>query len=539
MILLAQGSGTVDLQAGPTDIPLNGSGAISDTGHFANPSNANGLRLRVLVKFTNLTIGAVIDYVIKLGAGNSTSKTVHELSGSFTATDLATPWLSKEIIMSRAGTTWDYLEIAFTSDQADTAVAVLTDIYSLDSMDENGRVNVGSMLDVAVTLTNNQLNANAAQVAGATPADGGAILIQVDKLVAAHILMSGTIEVTDRTATTLQISSAPSDGNHFPGGLLVFPGETEPEYLIVRTITEYNGAEGIFTFAPAADRPQGGGKAYVVPSDALIGIPADIDGGGATLADNIKKLADGNSGADFEAARDSLKEMRSRGDLAWLTGAGSVASKAYTIATIARTVGDNDGGVAGDVDVVDGTYFATGEINSGTRLEVDATFTADDGAEDPIEVLMWGFYNGGGTHHMDIQAYNYTSSNFEKIGEIGKGTAIIMYQFSLSPDHINPSTGAMAIKFAHDPPGTGVASHVFNIDKIVVLTATTSLTATEITFIKNMQDPDVTVDTTQTPRQEVHKIKGTATELARKDLKQSDGTNVTDDSHVIGQKVEP
>ena len=39
---------------------------------------------------------------------------------------------------------------------------------------------------------------------------------------------------------------------------------------------------------------------------AVIGIPANIDSGGATIADNLKKLADDNGGADFDATTDSL-----------------------------------------------------------------------------------------------------------------------------------------------------------------------------------------------------------------------------------------
>lgn len=38
-----------------------------------------------------------------------------------------------------------------------------------------------------------------------------------------------------------------------------------------------------------------------------IGVPANIDTGGATIADNLKKLADDNGGADFDATTHSLK----------------------------------------------------------------------------------------------------------------------------------------------------------------------------------------------------------------------------------------
>jgi len=42
---------------------------------------------------------------------------------------------------------------------------------------------------------------------------------------------------------------------------------------------------------------------------ALLGTPANIDSGGATIADNLKKLADNNGGADFVASTDSQEAI--------------------------------------------------------------------------------------------------------------------------------------------------------------------------------------------------------------------------------------
>lgn len=53
-----------------------------------------------------------------------------------------------------------------------------------------------------------------------------------------------------------------------------------------------------------------------------IGTPANIDSGGANISANLKKLADDNGGADFDAGTDSLQEIRDRGDAAWITGGG-------------------------------------------------------------------------------------------------------------------------------------------------------------------------------------------------------------------------
>jgi hypothetical protein len=49
--------------------------------------------------------------------------------------------------------------------------------------------------------------------------------------------------------------------------------------------------------------------------------PVALDGGGATIGGMLTKMADDNSGADFDAGTDSLQELRDRGDTAWTTGA--------------------------------------------------------------------------------------------------------------------------------------------------------------------------------------------------------------------------
>lgn len=58
-------------------------------------------------------------------------------------------------------------------------------------------------------------------------------------------------------------------------------------------------------------------------------------------------------------------------------------------------------------------------------------------------------------------------------------------------------------------------------------------------FIKNWLEADVTVDKSSSPWQIVIKLKGTATELGRKDVKDVDGTALASTSTVRGQLVEP
>jgi len=64
---------------------------------------------------------------------------------------------------------------------------------------------------------------------------------------------------------------------------------------------------------------------------AKLGTPANIDGGGATIADNLKKLADDNAGATFDATNHSLWAIRTRGDAAWITGGGGAITDILNI----------------------------------------------------------------------------------------------------------------------------------------------------------------------------------------------------------------
>jgi len=62
---------------------------------------------------------------------------------------------------------------------------------------------------------------------------------------------------------------------------------------------------------------------------------------------------------------------------------------------------------------------------------------------------------------------------------------------------------------------------------------------TDIDFIKNVQEGDVSIDTSATPWQAVVKIKGTDTELIRKDLADKDGNNIASVNALIGRYTEP
>ena len=189
----------------------------------------------------------------------------------------------------------------------------------------------------------------------------------------------------------------------------------------------------------------------------------------------IAKLVSADFGtadwSDFDWTTDSLEAIRDRGDRAWKTGAGSGATESFTEDTNwTRTIGDNDGGAATNTLTVDGVTFDTGEVGSGTYLEVDVTVDIT-AAHYGTSIFIWGFYSGGGAHYIRVMAYNYTDSLYEDIGSIGLGSTVQLYSFTMTPDQTDTTAGEVKIKFLHGG-GSGVASHVLSIDKMQINTIT-------------------------------------------------------------------
>jgi hypothetical protein len=198
----------------------------------------------------------------------------------------------------------------------------------------------------------------------------------------------------------------------------------------------------------------------------------------------IAKLAAKSFGtadwSTYSNTTDSLEALRDRGDQAWLTGSGATASASYTTTSWTRTVGDDDGGAGSDTTTVNGTYFSTGETSANPGIVVDGVFTITDG-ERAVSVDVWGFYNGGGSHFIQVQAYNYTDSTWEPIGVMGLGSTVQKYSWPLAPNNTDAVNDQVSIRFQHSDV-SGVVTHVFSLDKVEVNTAVpvVSLTASEI-----------------------------------------------------------
>ncbi len=268
---------------------------------------------------------------------------------------------------------------------------------------------------------------------------------------------------TEEGQYVFDITQAESNADN----LAIAPSSTTPDVIVI-------GVPGsLWTTTPGFNR-------LLKYLQLMVRKDAAIETDNATELTELN--ADGGSGGGtFLNETDANQALRDRGDHAWLTGGSAGAADVHTTTDWVRTVGDNDGGAGSDTISVNGVYFATGEIGSGTFLEVLGTFTL--GANDVGRTLdLWGFYDGGGSHFINVEAWDNTTSQWEPIGEISMSDAVSKLPFNLSPNHTN--AGTVLIRLIHGG-GTGNPSHVLNVDKAQI-TASLPSTAAD-TLLAYMQ----------------------------------------------------
>lgn len=248
-------------------------------------------------------------------------------------------------------------------------------------------------------------------------------------------------------------------------------------------ITE-DSAGNEFTTEALANAPSGSGgdatAANQITILSRIGTPANIDGGGADLSNNIKKLADDNGGATFDAEHDSLNKLHDNelttiaGDVANIDGSAMIGTNGAN-----TTVPDAAGIAATPAEVASAlnTYGAN-KTTPPTVAQIRTQMEIDGGK---LDHLWETTENDGGVRRFSENALEEA------------------------------------------PSGAG-------------LTATQN---TALILIRNIIEGDATIDTSTTPWQLVIKTKSTETEILKKDLKSVAGINIAAVSTVIGQVLEP
>ena len=137
--------------------------------------------------------------------------------------------------------------------------------------------------------------------------------------------------------------------------------------------------------------------------DNKIGTPIALDGGSATIGSMLTKIADDNSGSDFDATTDSLQALRDRGDSAWISSTDSSLLLNTTIATLASqtsftlTAGSADDDTYNNTTIIitdqsTSTQKAVGSILNYTGSSKTVTLSEDPGiftmaVGDTIDIL--------------------------------------------------------------------------------------------------------------------------------------------------------
>jgi hypothetical protein len=186
------------------------------------------------------------------------------------------------------------------------------------------------------------------------------------------------------------------------------------------------------------------------------------------------------------------------------TVSASIASPVFYYPTAAtRTTGDNDGGAYTDMAAEDGAYFATGEVNAGTFLDVTVVFATGDTTNKPVAVYAPGRYTGNAPHYIDVYRWDYTAGvdTWETIPayKMYPRTTDYGYRCGLYPRNIS-ATGEGKLRYVHAGSATGNPAHVLDLDMVQLeFSAVDTETSTALAqLLSLLVDVDEEVDNIET-----------------------------------------
>ena len=334
---------------------------------------------------------------------------------------------------------------------------------------------------VAATLATGVLTADAFAadaIVAATLATG---VLTADAF-AADAIVAATLATGALTADAFAANALINDAFAASAVTKIQNGLATPTNITAGTITTVTevtavAANGITATSLASDAI----NAASLKADAVTAIqsglatPTNITAGTITTVTTLTghTAQSGDSYAIVNSGVFGNEAILNRGNIAWLTGSGASGTESITTSDWTRTIGDDDGGAGTDTEIFNGTTYDTGEVNSGTFIEVVAVFTLSEGHIGRT-LDFWGFYDGSTSHWMEVFAENVGDSTFELLGTISEGDDVGKHLFGLSPNQTDatiPAAPVVTIKFRHNQGITGITSHVFSVDKCQVNTA--------------------------------------------------------------------
>lgn len=289
------------------------------------------------------------------------------------------------------------------------------------------------------------------------------------KLVA---LASGTSQGGAAGYITLAASTVAFDGQ-FNGCLCVATIDGNVEARILQACTT---ADQQCTVTPNWNVTPDADDTYIIylPEGmyvgAAIGTPVALDSGAPTVAGMLAKMADDNAGQDFDAALHS--------QLATAENITAVADAFYAPdASSTITTGTALGGpptTYANCAADDGTRWEIGDENGTNTIDVICEFNMG-ASRTGAEVDVNGFFNrsGGGGYVVEVYAYNYSTSAWDKISggsaatELWDRSSDTDYVFSLLAAHTDRVTtpGEVKINF-RSTRGTSQGGDELHLDMV-------------------------------------------------------------------------
>ena len=205
-----------------------------------------------------------------------------------------------------------------------------------------------------------------------------------------------------------------------------------------------------------------------------LGTPVALDGGSATLAGMLVKMADDSAGSSFDATNDSLNRLATK----VVTG----VPDNLTAISGSLTTGSNISGNYASTYLSNGTYWTTSPSSTvgGYGLNQAIGFTLSSGQK-ANKVDIRGYYASAANKWVNIYAYNWSSSAWDQLSDstnrMNNAATNQLYSYNLLPVHLSASSLTTEIGFKSVDTNTG---YRLNLDQVLVQVVTAGATVSEI-----------------------------------------------------------
>ena len=133
----------------------------------------------------------------------------------------------------------------------------------------------------------------------------------------------------------------------------------------------------------------------------------------------------------------------------------------YCPDTLIVNTGTLDQGDASDLCAVGGTDVVISEASGANPLRVTFEFS---GVTRMNYFVFFGDYDGGASHVLWVEAYNWTTLAWDYLGLFGNSNVKQWYSFPIFTPNTYISSGAVQIRISHQ--GTGIISHQLVLDYV-------------------------------------------------------------------------